>query len=232
MLYDIAEGLWGSDDRLEASGGLMHFPLRMVIVRLSDGSLLLHSPIAISDALHEELNRLGPVSTIVAPNGWHHVHVTAALKRFPEATVHVAKALPTKIPALAGHPILDVDTPCPFAPALQWAPIAGAKKVEEVVFHHAATRTLICTDLVFNMHETTGAMTPWILRMAGAHGRLAQSRLWRMFVDDRAAAGASVRTVLDTWEIDRIVMSHGEIYEGPDAKQVLERGVAWMLAAT
>ena len=41
---------------------------RMTVVRLTNGGLLLHSPVLMSPALREELDAIGPVSHIVCPD--------------------------------------------------------------------------------------------------------------------------------------------------------------------
>ena len=48
----------------------------MAVLRLRDGSLLVHSPVELDDALAEALARLGPVRHIVSPN-YEHVKYAA-----------------------------------------------------------------------------------------------------------------------------------------------------------
>ncbi|MCA9687580.1 MAG: hypothetical protein KC457_35795, partial [Myxococcales bacterium] len=73
-----------------------------------------------------------------------------------------------------------------------------------------------------------GAMTKLVLRMAGVWQRLGQSKLWRTMTRDRGAAGRSCGRVLG-WEFERVIMAHGEIVEGGDARDRLRDGVEWML---
>ena len=54
---------------------------------------------------------------------------------------------------------------------------------------HKPTETLIVGDLVFNIREPKGWQSTLVLTLAGAKGRLAQSRLWRTVIKDRRAAG-------------------------------------------
>ena len=49
------------------------------VVRLPDGRLFLHSPIAPSDDLAREVEALGPVAYLVAPNKFHHLFVSPLL---------------------------------------------------------------------------------------------------------------------------------------------------------
>ena len=62
----IAEDLWVAEQPLRF--GLLQLGTRMTVVRLSDSSLLLHSPIALTESLRVEIEELGSVRYVVAPN--------------------------------------------------------------------------------------------------------------------------------------------------------------------
>ncbi len=53
----IAEDLWVAEQPLRF--GLLQLGTRMTVVRLSDSSLLLHSPIALTESLRVEIEELG-----------------------------------------------------------------------------------------------------------------------------------------------------------------------------
>lgn len=226
-LESIAEGLWGAEHDLFMNG-VVHFRGRMTVVRLESGGLLLHSVVPIDDALAAELAAIGPVEHLVAPNLLHHVHLADAVARYPNATLWGVVGLPAKRSDLRFDAIVG-DTPAPWASEFEPLPIEGIPWATETVFFHRATGTLIVTDLIFNIHEAKGWLTPLILRMAGAYQKPAQSRLLRMSIKDADAASASVERML-AWPIDRVVMAHGHVVE-TDAKQVLARALAPMMRA-
>ncbi len=97
--------------------------------------------------------------------------------------------------------------------------------LDEHVFFHPASRTLVVTDLVFNVHACPGFM-PLLLRLVGAWKRVAQSRVWRFATKDRAAAAASIAEVL-AWDFDRLVMAHGEVIES-GARAELGEALHWL----
>lgn len=68
--------------------------------------------------------------------------------------------------------------------------------------------------------------TPWLLRLTGTWGQLAQSRVWWFATRDRAAAASSVRRMLAA-DFDRVVMAHGEVLES-DARARMTTALAWM----
>ena len=45
---------------------------RMTVLKLNDGRLVMHAPVAPDAALHKEVTDLGEVAAIVAPNRFHH----------------------------------------------------------------------------------------------------------------------------------------------------------------
>ncbi len=208
MLTQYAEDLWFSEHDLFMPGGV-HFRGRMTAARLPGGGLWLHSPVPINDALASELAALGPVAHLVAPNRLHHLHLPAAIARYPEARVWGAPGLAAKRPDVRFDEVLGEAAPGAWEGALDQAFIGGCGWINEVVFLHRASRTLIVTDLVFNIHRAANLRTRWVLTMTGAWGRLAQSRLWWVTTRDRAAAAESLERVL-AWDFDRLLMAHGD----------------------
>ena len=64
MLRPLDEDIWIADASLRFGG--IEVGARMTVVRLPDGRILLHSPIAASDALVGGIEKLGPVAFLVA----------------------------------------------------------------------------------------------------------------------------------------------------------------------
>ncbi|MFX7674953.1 DUF4336 domain-containing protein, partial [Acinetobacter baumannii] len=61
----VAGDLWiidGHEVRKRSFGLRIPFPTRMTVVRLPDGGLWIHSPVAPDEALFEAIERLGSVS--------------------------------------------------------------------------------------------------------------------------------------------------------------------------
>ena len=60
----LADNIW----RVEGALPGMSLRRTMTVVRRNDGSLLLHSPIALDDARQRELEQLGPIAVLAVPN--------------------------------------------------------------------------------------------------------------------------------------------------------------------
>lgn len=226
MLEALADDLWHDQFDLFIPPRV-HFRGRMVVARLGSGGLWVWSPIPIDDALAEQISALGPVEHIVAPNSFHHLHFAAAAERWPDARRWVSPALVPKKPDLEHDDRLGDEPPAAWADVLDQHVVGGAPKLDEVVFFHRPTKTLVLCDLVFNILEYRGWLSGLVFRMAGTHKRLGQSRLLRSMVRDRQAAAASARRILE-WDFERVVMAHGEVIE-EGAHEALEGALGWML---
>lgn len=192
---------------------------RMTVMGI-EGQLLVHSPIRPTDQIRAELERSGQVRWIVAPNKWHHLFVGDFKAQFPEAEVYVAPGLDKKRPDIPFTRVLSNDQDFPWNPSVSHRLIEGAPFYNEVVFFHAATRTLILTDLAVNIRESRSLKTRILLRLIGTYGRFGWSSLEKLiFIRDRAAFRRSLEAVL-AWDFDRIVLAHGETVES-NAKEVL-----------
>jgi hypothetical protein len=202
-------------------------PTRMTVLPLGAGQLALVSPVPIDDAVAAGLAKLGEVRFLIAPNMLHHMYLGAAIERYPAARVLAPAGLRAKRPDLRIDGTLDGELPAELTAAVEIVHIAGASNPDEFVFFHRATRTLVVTDLVFNIVCPQGLVAHLVLFLAGCHGRLAQSRFWRFAIKDRAAAAHSIARVL-ALPIETLVMAHGEIVRDR-AQQRLADALRWLL---
>lgn len=220
----ISDGVWETPNEVWMPGGVC-FEGRMTTLRLSDGSLLLHSPIPIDDALAEQLDAAGEVSHIVAPNLVHHLFAQAAKDRFPRATLWAAPGLKEKVGLAADH-VLGTEFP---DAAIETLPVPTRPNLNETVLLHHTSRSLVVCDLVFHIQEAKGWGMPLLLWMVGCHGgrlRVSRSMKFHFAKDDWDALGPAARSLCDR-DWDRLIMAHGAVVEtgGP---QALRDGVAWL----
>ena len=159
----------------------MSLQRQMVIVRLPDGGLWLHSPNEPTVELREVLKALGPVTWLVAPNCFHHRWLGKWKTLYPEATLIAADGLEKKRPDLPFDATLGKESPEGWGGAIESLVTQGAKKLNEVVFFHGASRTLILTDFVFNQGPASGlpGFSRFMLKLMDAYGPMGPSRLFR-----------------------------------------------------
>ena len=220
MLAQLADDLWVIQHPSTFIG--LNFNTRMTAVRLPDGSLLLYSPIPITDTLAAELDRLGPVRHIVAPNLFHHLFVGDAAGRWPEAKVYAPNGLAKKRPDLTIH-----HAPDALPDSIGAISLAGMAPLSETVLLHAPSRTVISCDLVLNITDPKGWWTKLYLSLSGINGRPGVSKVVAMSAfKDRTAMRASLDEIL-AFDFDRLILAHGDVVL-TDGKRVLRESFEWM----
>jgi glyoxylase-like metal-dependent hydrolase (beta-lactamase superfamily II) len=215
----------GVIDHALTVGGLM-LGTRTTVIRRTDGSVILISPGPLDDAAAAAIAALGPVRAIVAPNLMHHRFVAAARARFAEARLYAPLALAHKAPALRidGAP---AEVAAIVDDTLHAVEVGGMPKLEETLLVHAPSRTLVATDLVFNLRAPAPWFTRTFMRLNGGFDRFGPTRLCRSMCKDRAAVRAAVERVLDE-PFDRVIVAHGQVLPS-GGRPALRAGFAWLL---
>jgi len=223
-LRALAPDLWVTERPLRFLG--MELGTRMTVLRLADGSLVLHSPVRFGPQLQAEIDALGPVRALIAPNRFHHLFVADYFAAYPDASGYAAPGLDKKRADLRFRDVLDDEPPPLWAGQLDQLVFRGMPILNEVVFFHPATRTLIITDLVFNVQRAESAIDRLLLQLDGVYRRVTLGRVERLFVRDRRAARASIDRML-AWDFDRLVLAHGDVLEH-GGREVLRAGFTWL----
>ncbi len=216
MFRQLATDLWVTERPQRALG--VEMGTRMTVVRLADGSLFVHSPVALDRPTRAALDALGPVRHVVAPNKFHHLYAGAYPVVYLDARLYAAPGLAERRRDLPIDETLHDTPPQAWAGQIEQTLFRGMPVTNEVVFLHRATRTVIFTDLVTNIRSAPGFDTRLLFLLNGTYGRFGSGWIERLLTRDRAAARASVERVL-AWDFDRVIMAHGEILEhgGPTA---------------
>jgi hypothetical protein len=223
-LHALAKDLWVIDHPLQVGG--LQLGTRTTVVRLATGGVWLHSPGPLSPELVDEIAALGPVQALVAPNAMHHFYLAQNVRTFPQAILYVSLALPAKLKEPFMYETLSDDPPTLWRDELAQHATRGIPKLQEVIFLHRASRTLILTDLAFHIRHSASWFTRLFMRLNGAYGHFGPSRIFRLLVKDRAALRSSLN-LMEDWDFDRVIVSHGEVLEG-GGKQAVQTQYAWV----
>ena len=181
VLRQVGDGIWAVEQNLEI--GPLQTPLRCVVVRLRDGSLWVHAPLAPTEEFFELVEACGNGSTdcvahVVVPTYAleHKVFVKDALKRWPRACLWTSPgqfSFPVQVPddvvwgkevsgVLDGSDI-DLATPTnPWSDEIQFETLAaGTFRIGgspltffETVFFHPRSKSLIVTDCLARIQLT------------------------------------------------------------------------------
>jgi hypothetical protein len=226
-LRQLDENLWVAERRQSFYG--LEVGTRMTVMRLADGRLLLHSPVALTPSLRRELDALGRVCFVVAPNRVHHLYAGKVAEAYPGAQLWVAPGLERKRPDLVYVAVLGDEAPAPWKGEVDQLFFGGRPYENEVAFFHRASRTLILCDLAFNFGPRAAAPTRLLMKLLRSYGRFGPSKLDPFLIRDRRAARASLERMLG-WDFDRVIVAHGDVLE-TGGHEALRLGYAWLLAA-
>lgn len=223
MLESIADNLWVEARPLRFWG--IETGTRMTVVRLADGGLFVHSPVALQAETRKAVDALGPVKAIVAPSLFHHLGVRAWTRAYPDADAFACPGLERKRGDLNWSGVLGDEPEAVWRGEISQV-FFGARAFEnEVVFFHRASRTLICADALFNLGGHPSRLTRVVAWLIG-NRKPGATLLERWIIRNRAAAREQVDRML-AWNADRIVLAHGDIIE-TGGHEVLRRAYAWL----
>jgi hypothetical protein len=194
---------------------------RMTVVRLPDGGLWVHSPVRFTPEVRAQVDALGPVRFLVAPNLMHHLAVQDWAAAYPDAKVAAPARLKRKRPELRIDLELGDAADAAWAGVIDQVFVRGMPKLDEVLFFHRPSRTVLVTDLAFNVQRTDSWLLRAYLKLSGAWQRLASTLTARVLIKDKAAVRASLEKAL-AWDAERVVVCHGDVVETGGRKALVD----------
>ncbi len=230
MLEQVDEALWVAEGGTVSFFGLA-YPTRSVIARLENGDLWVWSPVALTEDLRSEVDRLGPVRHLVSPNKLHHLYLAAWKAAWPEAALWGPRTTIRKCSGLAFRDALTDDPPPEWLPDIDQAWFRGSFAMDEIVFLHRPSATAIVADLIQTfsdrfLREHWGVWR-FLAKLDGLTREQACAPLeWRLSFLDRAPARRARDKVL-SWKCRRVVVAHGELPHA-DASAFLARSFRWL----
>lgn len=222
MFDRIADDLW-TTTRPQRFWGV-ECGTRMNVVRLADGGLFVHCPVALDDATRRAVEALGPVRAVVASSLFHHLYVGDWLRAYPDALFCACPGLEKKRPDLRWDHILGDEPHALWANDIDQV-FFSARFEREVVFFHRKSRSIITADALLNLsfHPSFTTRVVAFIMMNNAPGK---GYLERVAVRDRKAARAEVDRML-TWDAERIILAHGGLVDS-GGREVLREAYKWL----
>ena len=221
MLRKIDANIWVAEQPLRYFG--LGVGTRMTAIRLATGELAVISPIEPRDAIAAQLNELGTVRHIIAPNLYHYLFTADFKKVYPNAILWAVPGLEIKKPdlpidrtieqnanVLGGSPWSGLEHR--FFEGLRTLTEKGFQPFNECVFFHAESRTLVLTDVAYHFDEAFPGLMQFATRILGGYKKLSPSFLEQIATTNKEKVKASVEKILG-WDFDRVVMAHGSIVE-------------------
>ncbi len=221
----LAPNLWIFDQPHKFLG--IEVGTRMTIVRLETGDLFLHSPIQLTSETRKELGVLGTVRYVVAPNRFHHLFIKNYFTAYPKAEFFATRSLQKKRPDLSFNGVLTDEQTYGWQVELKHLVFGGMPILNEVVFFHIPSHTLILTDLICNFRADLPLSTKIFAWLDGVYQSFGVPRLERyLLIRDREQAKGSINKIL-SWDFDRVIMAHGHIMQR-DGHEAMKRAFEWL----
>lgn len=231
-LQALAEDLWMAEGPVVDFYGFP-YPTRSVVIRLPSGGLWVWSPVPLDEELQVAVKALGEVTHLVSPNKLHHLGLDDWHAAWPEAALWGPPATVGKRDDLPFAGTLGDGPPAVWSEAVDQIWFRGSLLLDEVVFFHRPSCTVLIADLSENL-------TPAFLEAHWAPWKRWIASLWRITEPwgyapleirsttiRRRQARAAVQQMLD-WNPRRVVMAHGAWING-DGRAYLERAFGWLL---
>lgn len=228
-MQNLAENIWIFDGEA-VPFYTMPYTTRMTVVRLASGELWVHSPIRLTPALHNDIQSLGEVKYLIAPNHLHHLFLADWQAAFPNAASYGTPEVIKKCDDLRFEGSLGEAQLWPWADEIETEMFTGSPFMEECIFFYKSTRVLIVTDLIenfppqhFNFWQRAIAKVVGVL---SPNGKMPLD--WRLsFYRRKKEAREHMKTIMG-WQPDTVVMAHGEVV-AQDAQGFLNRSFSWLM---
>lgn len=216
-LEEIAEGAW-----LVRGGLPMPITRNMVVVRLANGDLLIHSAVALDEAGMAKLTLLGRPNWLIVPSLSHQMDAPFYKSRYPQAKVVAPAAILAPLAAKVAVSGSVEDHLPGIGVRLHQVP--GLKLVEYVyeVALPKGGRMLIVNDALGHGKIGAAGLAGSLFNLAGAPaGKADVPRLFRMmFTNDLAAVRAFFAKLGETADLRLLTVSHGEPIGGDVAARL------------
>jgi hypothetical protein len=219
-----------ADNLLWVRGALPGMSLKrvMVVVRLSDGKLLIHNGIALDEPSMAEIERFGTPTYLVVPNGGHRLDAPAYKKRYPALQVFAPRGSRAKV-----EEVLPVDgTFDDFPPSdvVHFERLSGVNETEGALIVHSADGvSIVFNDCLFNMDRKRDPLGFLFTTMFGSAPGPRVSRLAKLaIIKDKKALRADFERLADLPDLTRVIVAHEKVAAGPAARAALLEAATYL----
>jgi hypothetical protein len=232
-LKPVQNGVWIVDSGPMAVMGFMQLPIRMTALRLHDGSVMLHSPTKFTATLKQELEQVGPIAHLVAPNSAHWMFVKEWQDRCPAVRTWAAPGLSQR--RQVRHMGVQIDGEMQEGPLAHWPGEIERVLIKGVGFAEVAlfvkhAKLVVLTDLVLNLEASKLplALRP-AARLAGVLAPDGKAPLYlRALIRLKRTQARQAAQRLIAHKPELAIFTHGRWFES-GAEEKLRKSLAWLL---
>ncbi|HYJ08255.1 MAG TPA: hypothetical protein VEX18_04585, partial [Polyangiaceae bacterium] len=182
-IEQLADNLW------RVNGALPGMSLRrnMTVVRRRDGTLVLHSAIALQDSAMRELEALGTPAAIIVPNRAHRLDAPGYKERYPAIRVYTPRGARKYVEEVV--PVDGTYEDFPHDEDVRLEMLEGVREGEGAMIVHSSDGvTLVLNDSVMNMDTKRDVLGYLFTTVMGSAPGPRVSRLAKLlWVHDKSA---------------------------------------------
>ncbi|MBA2321886.1 MAG: hypothetical protein H0V89_12120 [Deltaproteobacteria bacterium] len=213
-LVQVLPGLWS----LTGSLPTLPLPRNMVLWRLGDGRIVVHSAVCVDDARLSEIQALGPLAFLLVPNQGHRQDAPAWKSRFPDIVVISPRNARAKV-----QEVIPVEAHCedvlpPLGVACLVPP--GFKEGYELVYDVPVDggRALVINDVLANGEKFPGFKGMMLGLFGVPGGGFGRARIVNLsFGKNRGAFRPFVEQLAARTDLVAMTVSHGPPIVGAEA---------------
>jgi hypothetical protein len=195
----------------------------MILVRLPDGGVLVHSPTWVGPDTFAKVQDFGEPRVLFAPNHFHHLFLARFRETWPSALAVAGKTALPRLKRLGFTSIAPVEHASPLLPpGARWLQCEGTRAGETFLsIDLEGRRTWIACDAFFNIQRVTGVVGAVMRALHGAPGlSIGQTFNW-LGLRDRLAYRGWILEALERERPLALWLSHGETVTQGDLPEIL-----------
>jgi hypothetical protein len=223
-IEELSDNLWCVRGSLKG----MSLKRVMAVAKRSDGKLVIHSAIAMTEDKMRELEALGEPAYLVVPNRGHRLDAPAYKKRYPGLRVYAPKGGRAGIEEKV-H-VDGVYEDFPADDAVRFETLRGVKDQEGAMIVTSPDGvTVVLNDVVMNMDRKRDPLGFLFTTLLGSAPGPRVSRLVKLlFVDGQKALRADLERLAETKDLVRLMVAHENVAKGPDAAAALRKAATYL----
>ncbi len=197
---------------------------RMTILKLENGNLIIHNAIRLKDEDYAKINDLGNVDAIVVPNTIHCSEAKYFVEKYPNAKVY----LPNKLfisKKNRFHNSINLNSSWPYDHEIKKVTFKN-NLVDESVFIHVKAKTLVVTDMLFNMKSEAfkNKFELFIFKYINDMlDKAVPSRLIKYFAQRDKKTLKQNLSEINQFNFNSVIMNHGDVIL-QNGKQIFNNG--------
>lgn len=200
----------------------------MTVVRLEDGTLAIHSAIALAPNAQAELEAWGEPAFLIVPNPVHRLDAPAYKKRYPALRVFAPRGARDRVSEVV--PVDGSYEDFPAFRSMKLKPLPGVGETEGVVLVHSSDgTTVVLNDVMFNMDRKKDLLGFFFTTVLGSAPGPRVSRLAKLVhIKDRGKVRAEFERLAAIPDLVRLIVAHEKVASGPDARAALLKAATYL----